>query len=453
MTKEQLWQAVLGELELSLSKANFTTWFKNTFIIFWDEKEEVIIGVPNTFTQAWLEKKYHKEILKALQRITNNLVKKVSYKVENIQHYKKIQTEMQLSGMKGSEIQESLVKLDQHGLNPNYTFARFIVGKNNELAYAACKSVTEKSTPDYNPIFIYSGVGLGKTHLLQATGHELLKQRPTKKVLYVSCEKFTNDFVRAIQERRMTEFKSRYRNVDALLVDDIQFMTGKEGTQEEFFHTFNELYQKRKPIIISSDRLPKSIPTLEERLISRFEQGLIADISKPDLETRQAILEAKSREKSYVLSDDIIRYLAANIQTNVRELEGALNKVIAYHKLYNLKPTLDSTKSILSTLKVNPQKKALTCRQIINVVADFYNLKPKEIISKTRRKEIALPRQIAMYLMREELDVSYPTIGLELGKRDHTTVIHAYRKISKEVNLEGRIHDEIEMIKQRLYNT
>jgi chromosomal replication initiator protein len=456
MTKEQLWQGVLGELELNLSKANFTTWFKNTFIFSWDEtKGEIVIAVPNAFTQAWLEKKYHKDIKKGLINVSNQDIKNVIYKIENIRHYKEMK---ELEGQKIAEptlIEDSASKtrLNAYGLNPYYTFDNFVVGKNNELAYAACKAVAEKSGEKYNPLFIYSGVGLGKTHLLQAIGHAILEKNPKAKVLYVSCEKFTNDYIRAIHDKTIDSFKKYYRTVDLLLVDDVQFMAGKEGTQEEFFHTFNELHQKNRQIVITSDRLPKTIPALEERLISRFEWGLITDISKPDLETRLAILNSKCEEKKYKLSDDILKFLASTIQTNVRELEGALNKVIAYHNLYNLEPTLDSTKNILSSLKAKPQRGALTPRQVIKTVSDFYEIKPNDLCSKTRKKEVAMPRQIAMYLLREEVGTSYPSIGQELGGRDHTTAIHAYNKIKEAVEEDGRVKDDIEMIKQRLYNT
>ncbi len=457
MTKEELWQAILGELEISLSKANFTTWFKETFISAMEE-EQMIIGVPNAFTQTWLEKKYHKTILETIQKLTDNKIKKICYKVENqmpivvaVSSATENISANQPKINKNPAISETKM-VNEFGLNPRYTFNLFVVGKNNELAHAASQAVVESPGNKYNPLFIYSGVGLGKTHLMQAIGHELLTQSRKKKILYVNCERFTNDYIQAVREGRAKEFKNLYRSVDLLLIDDIQFMAGKEGTQEEFFHTFNELHQKNKQIVVSSDRAPKAIPGLEERLTSRFEWGMIVDISRPDLETRAAILKLKCQEKNYNLEDDIIHYMASNIQSNIRELEGALNKIIAYHELNNNTPTLESIKNIISNLISQPKRGAITTRVLINAVAEFYELSVAELSEKSRSKNLSLPRQIAMYLLREELDTSYPTIGQELGNRDHTTAIHACNKIRKEIENNDRIRQEVAQIKQRLYN-
>lgn len=450
MDKKQLWETVLGELELTLSKANFTTWFKNTFISSLEnEGEKVVVGVPNAFTQAWLEKKYHKAILAALQNVTKNKAREVTYKIE----LNRLVKDEALSERKILD-QEMFLRnevVNKYGLNTRYTFVNFIVGKSNELAHAACKAAAESPGIKYNPLFIYSGVGLGKTHLLQAVGHEVIARFPKKKILYVNAETFTNDYVQAIREGKTKEFKDKYRGVDLLLMDDIQFMAGKEGTQEEFFHTFNELHQKDKQIVISSDRLPKAIPALEERLISRFSWGMIVDISPPELETRLAILRAKCQEKGNVLSEEIIQYLANQIQKNVRELEGALNKIIAQHEIEGTTPTLDSAKRILSGLTGVPRKGAIMAKQIIKEVADFYELKVEDLINLSRRRELAVPRQIAMYLLRSELNCSYPMIGRELGGRDHTTAMHAYNKITREIEKEERLNQEINQIKQRLY--
>src|SRR3989344_5077779 len=372
MEAEKIWQAALGELELALSKANFTTWFKNTFIAS-RENETITIAVPNTFTKAWLEKKYHTAMLKALQKITDNQIRNIVYKVES--RTKAAEEKIQQTIEIGVEKIESAAEpqaINRFGLNPRYSFSSFVIGKGNELAQAASLAVAQKPGEVYNPLFIYGGVGLGKTHLMQAVGNQVLKYIPTKKVLYVSCEKFTNDFIKSISTNKIDKFKDTYRSVDVLLIDDIHFLAGKEGIQEAFFHTFNELHQLNKQIVITSDRPPKAIPALEERLRSRFEWGMIADISMPDLETRTAILRTKLTEKGYKLNDDIINYLATSIQNNIRELEGALNKIIAHHQLDGSNPTLENVKKILFTLSTASQKRSITPKQVINAVSEFY---------------------------------------------------------------------------------
>ena len=302
MTNDQIWQAVLGEIELSLSRANFTTWFNNTFISSF-ENDRVIVCVPNTFTKAWLEKKYHKEISSALTNITNQKIKEIIYKVE-LKKINPVSGLLKKIKVKKDEDKIEEIVTNRFGLNSRYNFENFVVGKGNELAYAACQAVSANPGNAYNPLFIYGGVGLGKTHLIQAIGHEIAKR--TSRILYVTSEKFTNDYIQSVRNGQAKDFKDRYRNIDLLLIDDIHFMAGKEGTQEEFFHTFNELHQTNKQIVITSDRLPKSIPALEKRLLSRFEWGMIVDIVAPDIETRSAILEAKCREKNYTLESDII---------------------------------------------------------------------------------------------------------------------------------------------------
>ncbi len=467
MTKEELWQAVLADLELSLSKANFTTWFKNTFVSEWDmESGEVIIGVPNAFTHAWLEKKYHKAILTVLKEASENQAKKAQYRVETRRSSSSgifnpaaapvpatDHSVDSISQIQPTAIPSESIVINAFGLNPKYTFESFIVGEGNALAHAASVGVAKNLGKRYNPLFIYGGVGLGKTHLVQAIGNEILKKDAQKKILYVSAEKFTNDYVQAIRENKINSFKSKYRSADMLLIDDIQFLSGKEQTQEEFFHTFNDLHQRECQIVLTSDRLPQSIPTLEDRLKSRFQMGVITDIAPPKLETRIAILESKIKEHSYKLDNAILQYLAANIQTNVRELEGALNKIAAYHEFYNTPPTMETVKNILSSLTASsPNQGSITIRQLLEVVATFYELNRQDLVmSKCRRRELALPRQIAMYLLRTELNTSYPTIGHEFGGRDHTTAIHAVKQIEKKIQLEGRLKHDIDLIKQRLY--
>ncbi|MFA6255251.1 MAG: chromosomal replication initiator protein DnaA [Patescibacteria group bacterium] len=453
MEEQKIWQATLGELELTLSRANFTTWFKNTFISSYQE-ETITIGVPNTFTKAWLEKKYHSAILRALQKITNNRIKIIIYQVETKFKAEEEQTE--------KKIQEKTAKvmltvgteapaLNEFGLNPRYTFNNFVIGKGNELAQAASMAVAQKPGQVYNPLFIYGGVGLGKTHLIQAIGNQILQTNPQKKVLYVSCEKFTNDFIKSISSNRADHFKNIYRSVDVLLVDDIQFLAGKEGTQEAFFYTFNDLHQANKQVVITSDRPPKAIPALESRLVSRFEWGMIADISAPDLETRAAILKTKCKEKNYQLNDEIITYIAANIQNNIRELEGALNRIIAYHQLNGTEPVLDNIKKVLTSISSGQRRKSVTPKQIINLVAEFYDIKLEDLLGACRKKNLALPRQIVMYLMREELRSSYPAIGQEIGNRDHTTAMHAHFKITTAIDEDEKINQDIKLIREKLY--
>jgi len=461
MNTQQIWQAVLGELELNLSKANFTTWFKGTFISNMDELK-VIIGVPSAFTKNWLEKKYGSEILKAMRSLTELPLKEINFAVAQKKNAPQEFIDLDKIGQRPLDTQskstiEKFVSVQEapgmaFGLNPKYTFATFIVGKNNELAKAAAQAVTVNPGITYNPLFIYGGAGLGKTHLLQAIGHEIVRANNKRKILYITCEKFTNDFVSSVSNGKAHSFKDAYRSVDVLLIDDIQFLAGKDGTQEEFFHTFNSLHQNNKQIVLSSDRPPKSIPALENRLLTRFEWGMIADISLPDLETRLAILEAKAREKKYSIETAILNYLAANISSNIRELEGALNRIIAYHELNALPPTMESVKKILSGLTTNLQKKSLTPKDILNTVSAFYDVPITDILGQCREKKLVNPRQIIMFLMREEIRSSFPTIGQELGGRDHTTAMHAVDKIRNDYDNNEKTRREIEQIKQRLYN-
>ncbi len=452
MDSKQLWEAILGELELNLSKANFTTWFKNTFILQINE-QEIVVAVPNAFTKAWLEKKYHKYITEALKNVSEKTFNKVSYVVETKEKITtSLDNEHKTLNQEISSNNNHVAINNKIGLNPKYTFENFVVGKGNELARAACLAVAKKPGEVYNPLFIYGGVGLGKTHLMQAVGNYILNEQKNKKVLYVTSEKFTNDFIQLVQQGEAKKFKEKYRMVDVLLVDDIQFLAGKEQTQEEFFHTFNTLHQENKQIIISSDRPPKAIPALEQRLISRFEWGMIVDVNAPDLETRIAIIRSKMKEKNLSLSEEVVKIIATSVQNNVRELEGILNKIIAFHQLNNTPPTEDSVKNIISSLSSNIKRGHITPKKLIQTVAAYYDIETEGLIGNSRKKELVVPRQIVMYLMREELDASYPNIGQELGGRDHTTAMHACNKINKEVENDEKIARDIEMIKQRLYN-
>lgn len=467
MTNEQIWQAVLGEIEVGLSRANFITWFKDTFISSF-ENNRVIVCVPNAFVKKWLEEKYHKNILSALENITKQKIVEIIYKIElkrntnnNFPNNKPEFKSEQIDAPEASEkkegnstatTRETTGGVNQYGLNSRYVFESFIVGRGNELAHAACLAVVNNLGKAYNPLFIYGGVGLGKTHLLQAIGNAVAKNNA--KILYVTSEKFTNNYIQAVRTGKAKEFKNLYRNVDLLLVDDVQFMGGKDGTQEEFFHTFNELQQNDKQIVLTSDRPPKSIPAIEKRLMSRFESGMVADVGKPDIETKIAILEKKSIEKGCPLTKEILSYIAEHVQNNIRELEGALTKVIASHQFKGLTPSIKSVKEILNDYVSNIQLKSLSPKEVIEATAKFYNLTYKDLTGQSRKRELVWPRQVAIFLIREELGTSYPAIGTELGGRDHTTAMHSYNKIYQEVKEKGneKAKQEIESIRQ-LFNT
>lgn len=454
MNKEDLWQAALGELELSVSKASFTTWFKDT-CIFELCDTSVVISVPNNFTREWFEKRYHDIILKTLKSISKGSINNVSYRVGYPQDHKKTQQKTQRAHTVVNSVDSvpspTPIKQITKGLNPKYTFSTFIVGKSNELAHAASRAVAVKPGYVYNPLFIYGDVGLGKTHLMQAIGCLVLENEPNRKIIYTTCEKFTNDFVHSIKTGQASRFQNYYRSADILLIDDIQFIGGKEQTQEQFFHTFNSLHQTDKQIVITSDRPPRAISGLESRLQSRFEWGMIADIAQPDLETRIAILEAKLAEKNFKLEQDVVSYIASQIQNNIREMEGVINRIIAMFELNHTPPNLDSIKEVISSLTSQTSRGALTSSQLLQIVSDFFNVTHEELIGASRKKHLVVPRQITMYLMREELEYSFPVIGQELGGRDHTTAIHAYEKIKRDLSSSEKLRQDISLIKNILY--
>lgn len=463
MTNQQLWQAIIGDLEVTLSKANFSTWFKNTGII---EKAEdyITVGVPSNFTRNWISDKYHATMLKALKSIAPE-VKVIKYSVGHHKPENTTQPSLMDSAPSNStENKSTTLKTENFnpgqrsttptkvgGLNPQYTFETFVVGQNNELANAASTAVAKQPGTQYNPLFIYGGVGLGKTHLMHAIGNKVLQSNPNLKILYVTSEKFTNDYVAALGQKRMDSFKAMYRNVDMLLVDDIQFIAGKEQTQEVFFHTFNELRDKGKQIILTADRLPKDIPAIEQRLVSRFEWGMVADISAPNLETRIAILQTKLGKKGVVIDKEITEFIAENVINNIRELEGALNKLLIYQQIENKPLTLDQAKNILASI-VNAKKKAVTLSKIAESVANFYSITMEDLLKQSRRKEYVKPRQTAMYLARKELGSSFPSIGEFFGGRDHTTVMHGVEKVEKAVTANDGIKQEMELILEKIYN-
>lgn len=446
MTNEEIWQAVLGQIQLNISQANFATWFKNTEIASVKDGR-ITVSVPNSFVKEWLENKYNKTIFKILYSLSEE-IKEVKYIIGKSKLKILQKTPVILPETDQLEFQE--FKIDKEtNLNPRYVFDSFVVGPFNELPHAAAIAVSKNPGYVYNPLFIYGGVGLGKTHILQAIGNEVIKNFKNKKVNYVPSEKFTSEVVSSIRDHKMEEFKSKYRAIDVLIIDDIQFLAGKEKTQEEFFNIFNVLYESNKQIILSSDRPPKAINALAERLRSRFEGGMIADISIPDFETRVAILKTKTREKKVDFSEEVYQYIASTIQKNIRELEGVLNRLIVYQKLNNQIPDLEITKNLLKDVLSSPLK-VVTPKKIIQVVADFYDLKEKDLLISSRKKEIVRPRQIAMYLLRTELKNSFPCIGRRFNGKDHTTAIHSYKKILNEIEKDKRFAEEIELIKERV---
>ena len=453
---QKIWHAALGELEIKLSKANFTTWFKNTFIIeVSQERGEAIIGVPNAFTKSWMEQKYNTYILEALNNSCDQKIRSITYQIQSVKKHQQKQeddagTFKEIANTPLKHLEYGSPRAGECNLNSRYTFSSFIPGEGNQLAHSASLAVTEQLGTRYNPLFLYGDVGLGKTHLMQAIGHKVRETYKDVKVLYITFEKFTNDYVAAARRGSFDEFRKAYREVDVLLVDDVQFMIDKEKTQEEFFHTFEVLHDNNKQIVITSDRPPKALVELQDRMISRFEWGMIADIKMPDLETRIAILENKCKERNFELGSEIIKYIVENIKNNVRELEGALNKIIALYELNRKPATLASVREILSNLMIDPSKNALTARRVLETVAEFYEINMDDIMGTSRKQVLVLPRQIAMYLMRRELEHSFPTIGNSLGGRDHTTVMYACHKVEDLLSQE-RLKQEVETIRQRLY--
>lgn len=456
MTNAELWRAALAEIELSISKANFITWFKNTSILS-NKDGRISIGVPNGFAKEWLENKYRSYILRALRNIqsdTKDVTCLIAPSQENILREPKVDailpppTHSIIGLVRGKTADLS----QESNLNSRYVFENFVVGGSNELARAACYAVSQSLGKTYNPLFIYGGVGLGKTHLLQSIGNEAMKNNPACKIKYMTSERFTSDLIESIKTQKVNDFKEYYKKIDLLIIDDVQFLSGKEKTQEEFFHIFNYLSQLNRQIVLSSDRAPKAIPTLEERLRSRFEGGMIADISKPDFETRVAILRRKAVADEMEIADDALRFIASNITNNIRELEGALNRVAASSQLTRSEMTVKFVSSVLSELISSGKRKGITHKHIIKVVSDFFDISPEELTIKGRKKEVVRPRQIVMYLMRSELNYSYPGIGEKLGGRDHTTAIHAFEKIKRELEVDEKLQGEIAILLEQLYS-
>lgn len=439
-----MWQQVLSVIQTKLSKPSFDTWFKATRA---DLKGDVlVVTAPTTFAAEWLESRYMKLVRTTMFEFLGRTVD-VKFVIEENRPPEPVQPP--------PIAVPAVVSADEpfnHLLNPKYTFETFVIGANNRFAHAASLAVAEAPAKTYNPLFLYGGVGLGKTHLMHAIGNYILDHNPSMKVMYISSEKFTNEFINAIRDNSPESFRNKYRNIDVLLIDDIQFLAGKDGTQEEFFHTFNALHEERKQIIISSDRPPKEIPTLEERLRSRFEWGLMTDIQAPDLETRIAILRKKARAENLEIPNEAMVYIANQIDTNIRELEGALIRVVAYSSLINEDISSHLAAEALKDIIPTSRPKMITINDIQQKVGEFYGLRLEEFKARKRTKAVAFPRQIAMYLSRELTDYSLPKIGEAFGGRDHTTVIHAHEKISTQLKTDQDLFKIIQNLSEKIKN-
>lgn len=452
---KKLWDNVLGEMELSVSKPNFNTWFRDTSILK-IEDGVVYAGVPNNFVKDWLFKKYHASILRIL-RTTTPTVRSLEYMVTREDQKRRAQTEEKsaTTSILNNELPLSDFYINKEdNLNPRYGFDSFIVGPFNELAHAAANAVIKRPGNIYNPLFVYGNTGHGKTHLIQAVGNYLKHMYPEMRIHYVTSEKFVSDYVSSVQSaqsnpnnsNKINNFKEKYRKYDVLIMDDIQFLSKTEKTQEELFHLFNHLYDNNKQIVFSSDKHPNYIPNLEDRLRSRFAAGMIVDIPAPDHESRIAILKAKLRNQNLILPDEIIDFIASSVSTNIRELEGVLNAVVCQSQLKGRELTLQETKNLLKN-NARPSKRTLSTKEVIKIVADFYNIEEASIYEKTRKKEVIRPRQITMYILREDFKISYPSIGERLGGRDHTTVIHSCEKIKNDIKIDPTVGQELSQIR------
>jgi chromosomal replication initiator protein len=461
---QQVWQAALGELRGRISRANYETWLRATTLVTVADGVATV-AAPNAFAVEQLRMKFDVEITTALSTIMNRNVS-VEYVVSgqpdaapNRTPRPKARPDVPAARNRPAAVhspqpashQMELAPAPRHGLNPSYTFDTFVVGPSNRLPHAASMAVADKPAQAFNPLFIYGGVGLGKTHLMHAIGHRAVELRPDTQVLYVSSERFTNDLIKSIMGQRTDEFRDRYRSADILMIDDIQFIAGKEATQEEFFHTFNELYQSGRQIIVSSDKPPRAIPTLEDRLRSRFEGGLIADVQPPDFETRTAILSRKGQSLGVQVSNDVLEYVARKVQSNIRELEGALNKIIALAQLYNQPIRMEIAIQALNDAAMEAKRAQITPDRVIGEVLKHFRVSMTEIRGRGRSKEIVLPRQIAMHVLREDTGSSLVEIGQLLGGRDHSTVMHGIDKIEKALETDATIRQHVSAIREALY--
>ena len=457
MDAKQVWRAALGELQVSLSPANYETWLKDTALVDVDG-DRFRVAAPNGFAKDWLENRYRSLIAQTLARVVGYSVN-VEFVVRDVEPDEALEAGTQEATLPPASthvrVEPGRVGATEGGgvnLNSRYTFRTFIDGSANRLAHAASLSVAERPGEAYNPLFIYGGVGLGKTHLMHAVGNAVVQRFPRKRVVYATSEKFTNDFITSIQQGRIDDFRARYRKIDVLLIDDIQFIADKERTQEEFFHTFNAIHEDGKQIVLSSDRPPKQIVTLEERLRSRFEWGLIADLTAPDLETRIAILRTKAEEQGVRVDSEALEFIARKVASNIRELEGALNRIAAYASMQGMPISVDLAQAVLSNVLYSPRKRAVTPERIALAVAHYYDVDLDSLRGQKRDRAIVVPRQIAMYLMREETDVSLLRIGAELGGRDHSTVLHACRKIDQEAARNEDLRRELAAVRESIYS-
>lgn len=461
MIPENAWKATLGELELQMTKATFNTWLKDTCLL--RHKDNLyVVGVRNAYAKDWLENRLRDTILRTLAAIVSGPVD-IQFMVWTdempLETVLEEETEaLEPVALNGNGVQKTAVlkpsKMPNNNSNSNglirrFTFSNFVVGPSNRLAHAAALSVAEHPGQTYNPLFIYGGVGLGKTHLLHAIGHKCQQEGLT--VCYIPSETFTNDLVLSIRNKQMDQFRERYRTPDVLLIDDIQFIAGKESTQEELFHTFNELHSQGKQVVISSDRAPKAMATLEERLQSRFEWGLMADIQMPDIETRKAILQTKAEANGLAVPDELMDFIAQQVRHSIRELEGAFNKVMAYAHLSGGKVNMDLVNMALADLMHRPDK--LTVEHVFEAVCKYYNVSNDDLVGASRKKTIAYPRQMAMYLARTETNASLPQIGEKLGNRDHTTVLYGYEKIATLIDADSTIRRDCMEIKSSMYGS
>ena len=451
---QTVWKSVLGEIEVSVSHATFMTWFKNTELLSQTD-EQLTIAVPNIFAKRQFEVKFNSQVREVLKK--NGLTPTtIEYTVKTSSKRPVISREIPSSqDLANNQPQNNLQQTQRSSftpattLNPKYSFDSFIVGSSNDLAYTASQAVVENLGTKYNPLFLYGGVGLGKTHLIQAVGNAIKIRNPDANVLYISSETFVKEFLESIRFKKKG-FSDKYRNVDVLIVDDMQFIAGKEKTQEEFFHTFNALHQANKQIIISSDKPPRSIPTLTERLRSRFEWGMSIDVQLPDYETRCAILESKAAAAGIELDKETVNYLANNVKTNIRELEGVLNQLLAYAEMRGITPDVSTAEGFVGNVR-RSRPHYLTSKQVVDRTAKYFQLSLEDICSPRRDKHIVLPRQIAMYLLRSELHMSFPKISQELGRKDHTTAIHSIEKIEKALKLDFAIREQVADIREKLY--
>ena len=441
---KEVWRAVLGDLQLQLPRPTFETWLKSTEGVS-ENGQAFVVEVPSAFTVEWLEKRMFHTLQRTLEKVAGYPLQLklqvrsggISYAVERAQ----------LPQGVTPEVSQPLFEFKT--LNPRYTFESFVVGSSNRLAFSAAHAVAETPGVNYNPLFLYSGAGLGKTHLLQAIGRTCAMRGMS--VLYVTSEQFTNEFIAAIRSRTTEDFRKRYRSVQMLLVDDVQFLSGKEQTHEGFFHTFNDIHNSGHQVVVSSDRPPRELPLMEDRLRSRFEWGLIADIQPPDLETRMAILASKADEMQVGLQDAVIELIAKRVQRNVRELEGSLNRMVAYSQLMNVDLTLDTTERILNDVTPEQSRASIDPQRILSEVADYFGIKVDDLLARSRKRTVSIPRQVAMYLLIHEIGIPPTQVGRLLGGRDHSTVIHGAGKINGEMNEDSELRHDVQAIKESIF--